>query len=52
MGKEEALKELKEGGFGFHGIWINLPKWFNKLDIEAIKKQAGINIPGENSGIK
>ncbi|MBN1904573.1 MAG: dual specificity protein phosphatase family protein [Deltaproteobacteria bacterium] len=38
--KEEALKELKEGGFGFHEIWKNLPSWFEKLDIEAIKKQA------------
>ncbi len=41
--KEEALKEMKEGGFGFHDIWVNLPRWFKKLDIESIKKQAGIN---------
>ncbi len=38
--KEEALKELKDGGYGFHSIWKNLPPWFEKLDIEAIKKQA------------
>ncbi len=38
--KEEALNELKEGGFGFHEIWKNLPPWFEKLDIESIKKQA------------
>jgi protein tyrosine phosphatase (PTP) superfamily phosphohydrolase (DUF442 family) len=38
--KEKALKELKDGGFGFHDVWINLPGWFNKLDIESIKKQA------------
>lgn len=38
--KAEALKELKEGGFGFHEVWKNLPPWFEKLDIEAIKKQA------------
>jgi protein tyrosine/serine phosphatase len=38
--KAEALKELKEGGYGFHEIWKNLPPWFEKLDIEAIKKQA------------
>ncbi len=40
--KEEALQEMREGGFGFHEVWINLPKWFEKLDIEAVKKQAGI----------
>lgn len=38
--KADALKELKEGGFGFHEIWKNLPPWFEKLDIDAIKKQA------------
>ena len=40
--KKEALREMREGGFGFHEIWINLPKWFEKLDIDAIKKQAGM----------
>jgi protein tyrosine/serine phosphatase len=38
--KEEAIKELREGGYGFHEIWKNLSPWFEKLDIEAIKKQA------------
>ena len=40
--KDEALREMREGGFGFHGVWVNLPGWFEKLDIEAIKKQADI----------
>ncbi len=40
--KEEALKEMMEGGFGFHGIWQNLIEWINALDIERIKKRAGI----------
>jgi len=40
--KEEALKEMTEGGFGFHGIWGNLIEWINALDIERIKKRAGI----------
>jgi protein tyrosine/serine phosphatase len=40
--KEEAMREMREGGFGFHEVWKNLPKWFKKLDIEAIKKQAVI----------
>ena len=41
--KEDALKEMTEGNFGFHKIWVNLPKWFMKLDIDKIKNQAGIN---------
>ncbi len=40
--KEEALKEMMQGGFGFHGIWENLVQWMNGLDIEGIKKRAGI----------
>lgn len=41
--KEEAIREMTQGGFGFHGIWKNIPIWFENLDIEAIKKKAGIN---------
>jgi len=40
--KEDALKEMMQGGFGFHGIWGNLIQWINGLDIEGIKKKAGI----------
>jgi hypothetical protein len=40
--KEEALKEMSQGGFGFHGIWGNLIQWINALDVERIKKRAGI----------
>jgi len=43
--KEEALKEMTTGGYNFHSIWRNLPKWFNKLDIEKIRKAAGIEAP-------
>jgi protein tyrosine/serine phosphatase len=41
--KEEALEEMTQGGFGFHGIWDNLIQWINGLDIDRIKKKAGIN---------
>ena len=41
-GKEEALKEMTDGGFGFHGIWENLIQWINGLDIDRIKRKAGI----------
>ena len=49
--KEEALNEMREGGFGFHEIWLNLPKWFEKLDIEQIKKQANIIKPRPKDGL-
>lgn len=40
--KEEAIREMREGGFGFHKIWENLPKWIQKLDIKSIQEEVGI----------
>jgi protein tyrosine/serine phosphatase len=40
--KQEAITEMTQGGYGFHDIWSNLVTWFERLDIESIKKQAGI----------
>ena len=40
--KEEAIREMTQGGFGFHEIWENLPDWVQKLDIDAITKDSGI----------
>jgi protein tyrosine phosphatase (PTP) superfamily phosphohydrolase (DUF442 family) len=45
--KDEALKEMTDGGFGFHEIWANLPEWIKKLDVEKIKKEAGIPDKGK-----
>jgi protein tyrosine phosphatase (PTP) superfamily phosphohydrolase (DUF442 family) len=39
---EEAIEEMSQGGFGFHGLWDNLIQWINALDVERIKKRAGI----------
>jgi len=40
--KEETMREMTQGGFGFHEIWKNLPNWFENLDIEVMKEKAGI----------
>ena len=40
--KDEAIKEMTEGGFGFHGVFKNLVSWIDGLDIEKIKNEAGI----------
>ena len=29
--KAEAIREMTEGGFGFHRIWSNLPKWIQEI---------------------
>jgi protein tyrosine phosphatase (PTP) superfamily phosphohydrolase (DUF442 family) len=40
--RDEAVKEMIEGGFGFHGVWANIAPWIDKLDIGKIKRRAGI----------
>ncbi len=40
--KEEAIREMTDGGYGFHEVWKNLPKWINDLDVEAMRKEVGI----------
>jgi protein tyrosine/serine phosphatase len=40
--KEEAIEEMTSGGYGFHAVWRNLPPWIRDLDVEGIKKEAGI----------
>jgi protein tyrosine/serine phosphatase len=40
--KEDALEEMRQGDYNFHEIWKNLVPWIKKLDVEAIKKEAGI----------
>jgi protein tyrosine phosphatase (PTP) superfamily phosphohydrolase (DUF442 family) len=39
--KEDALREMRDGGFGFHEVWKNLPDWIDALDIPTIKKEIG-----------
>jgi protein tyrosine phosphatase (PTP) superfamily phosphohydrolase (DUF442 family) len=40
--KAEAIREMTGGGFGFHRIWGNLPRWIENLDIDRVKSQAGL----------
>ena len=40
--KEKAIEEMTRGGFGFHEVFGNLPEWIRNLDVEKIKKDAGV----------
>jgi protein tyrosine/serine phosphatase len=40
--KSDATREMTEGGYGFHSVWGNLPKWLDRLDVETVKKKAGL----------
>ena len=40
--KDEAIREMTEGGFRFHWIWSNLPRWVQDLNIDRIRREAGL----------
>jgi protein tyrosine phosphatase (PTP) superfamily phosphohydrolase (DUF442 family) len=40
--KQRAIQEMTESGFNFHAVFDNLPEWIEELDVESIKKDAGI----------
>ncbi len=50
--KEEALEEMTEGGYGFHEIWQDLPKFIEDLDIDTLRKDAGISAPATDASTK
>jgi len=41
--KEDAAREMIDGGYNFHGVWQNLLRYIKKLDIGKIKRKAGID---------
>ena len=48
--KQEAIKEMTTGGFGYHTVWRNLITYLNELDVEKLKKKAGV--AGANSKVQ
>jgi len=43
--KEQAIREMTQGDFGFHPIWTNLVTYIEELDVEKIRKAAGLPPP-------
>lgn len=43
---EDALNEMKHGGYGFHPIWINIEKLFTPENIKWIREQ--LSNPSQN----
>ena len=37
--REEALDELQNGGYGFHSMWRNIPRYLQKVDLASIRAQ-------------
>lgn len=43
--KDDAIQEMTKGDFGYHTVWKNLIRYLNALDIEALRKKAGLRGP-------
>jgi protein tyrosine phosphatase (PTP) superfamily phosphohydrolase (DUF442 family) len=41
--KQEAIAEMKNGGFDFSPAWKNLVEFVEKADVEDIKRRAGLS---------
>ena len=33
---------MTDGGYNYHEVFKNLPSWIKELDVEKLKKDAGI----------
>ncbi|MDR1594909.1 MAG: dual specificity protein phosphatase family protein [Prevotellaceae bacterium] len=42
ISKEKAITEMITGGFGFHEIYDNIPRYINNVNIDNIRKQLNI----------
>lgn len=40
--KKDAIEEMKKGDYGYHKLWRNLIKYIEKVDVDKIKKEAGL----------
>ena len=40
--RDDAIREMTEGGYNFHPIWENLVDWMEKVDVDKLRRAAGI----------
>jgi protein tyrosine/serine phosphatase len=47
--KDEALREMTLGGFGYHEAWEHLLAFIRNLDVDALRRQAGLPAPPDST---
>jgi len=40
--KESAIREMRDGPYGFHWIWQGLPRFIERLDVRRYRKELGL----------
>ena len=43
--REDAIREMKDGGFAFHPLWKNIPRYLEKVDVAKISR--GVDAAGK-----
>lgn len=49
-GKEEAVREMTIGGYGYHSIWSHLPRFVQKIDAEALRRELNQAVADNQGG--
>jgi len=49
--KDEALRELIDGGFGYHPLWTNILKYIRGADIKAFRERIGLIQSKQNASL-
>ncbi|MBI4563427.1 MAG: hypothetical protein HY716_01870 [Planctomycetes bacterium] len=42
-GREQALNEMRDGGYGFDAPWEEVRRHFYSLDFDRLRRDAGLN---------
>jgi tyrosine-protein phosphatase SIW14 len=40
--KDEAIREMTKGGYGFHPVWDHLIEYIEQLDVAKMKEEIGL----------
>jgi len=43
--KDDAIREMTNGGYGFHAVWVNLIAWVRQANVAEIRRQSGLEQP-------
>ncbi len=50
--KDEAIAELKKGGFGFHWIYLNIPAFIRHLDVTKLRARLAAAAPAPQASLR
>ncbi len=39
---EDAIEEMREGGYNYHAVWTNMIRYLRKLDVAAARTELGL----------